>query len=160
VNPRREFLGTPSEAAKGKNTHGSLDAENVPSLAAVSISWILRAEGWTGVGIFESSVLRGARRTRRTAHPITRSLSDAASNFASLPALCSTEAAFCRLRAPRSFYSDFSSSASASRVSSSAAFSRSSLFLLLVISNFRESSFAAGCVASWICFSLRIVTCV
>jgi|SRR6266481_165108 len=58
---------------------------------------------------FESAVLRGARRTLRTAHPITRSLSDAASNFASLPALHSTEAAFCRLRAPRSVYSDSSS---------------------------------------------------
>ncbi len=30
---------------------------------------------------------RGARRTPRTAHPITSSLSDAASNIASLPAL-------------------------------------------------------------------------
>jgi len=50
---------------------------------------------------------RGARRTLRTAHPITSSLSDAASNTASLPALRSTEAAFCRLRAPRSLLFGF-----------------------------------------------------
>src|SRR5438132_506477 len=49
-------------------------------------------------------VLRGARRTLRTAHPITSSLSDAASNFASLPALHSTEAAFCRLRGLFGFF--------------------------------------------------------
>src|SRR5207244_3213886 len=53
-------------------------------------------------GFCRSGVLRGARRTLRTAHPITSSLSDAASNPASLPALHSTEAAFCRLLASRS----------------------------------------------------------
>jgi hypothetical protein len=57
----------------------------------------------TWVGVLKSGVLRGARRTLRTAHPITSSLSDAASNPASLPVLRSTEAAFCRLRAPRRF---------------------------------------------------------
>src|SRR5437762_9220767 len=51
---------------------------------------------------YSTFVLRGARRTLRTAHPITSSLSDAASNPASLPALHSTEAAFCRLLASRS----------------------------------------------------------
>src|SRR6184192_4252063 len=34
----------------------------------------------SGLQDFESAVLRGARRTLRTAHPITSSLSDAASN--------------------------------------------------------------------------------
>jgi hypothetical protein len=57
VNPRCEFLGTPSEAAKGKNTHGSLDAENVPALAAVSITPILRVAGWTYVAVLRSDVL-------------------------------------------------------------------------------------------------------
>jgi hypothetical protein len=38
------------------------------------------------------------RTTPRMAHPITSPLSDAASNFASLPALRSTEAAFCLRR--------------------------------------------------------------
>jgi hypothetical protein len=99
--PQTRVFGYTPAAAKGKNTYGSLDAENVPSLAAVSITLILRTESLTWVGILNSGVLRGARRTLRTAHPITSSLSDAASNPASLPALHSTEAAFCRLRAPR-----------------------------------------------------------
>jgi len=46
----RVFGYTPesgTEAAKGKNTHGSLDTENVPSLAAVGITQILSAERWT-----------------------------------------------------------------------------------------------------------------
>ncbi len=63
----RVFGYTPesgTEAAKGKNTHGSLDAENVPSLAAGGITRILSAERWTWVGIFESGVLRGAREGR------------------------------------------------------------------------------------------------
>jgi hypothetical protein len=52
--------------------------------------------------IFESGVLRGARRTLHTAHPITSSLSDAAwACLPSLPALRSTEAAFCRFRVCR-----------------------------------------------------------
>src|SRR5580700_2779839 len=56
---------------------------------------------------------RGAPRTLRTAHPITSSLSDAAWAYClpSLPALHSTEAAFCRLRAPTfvlfGFFLDF-----------------------------------------------------
>jgi hypothetical protein len=101
--PQTRVFGYTPEAAKGKSTHGSLDAENIPSLAAVSITLILRAESLTWVGVLKSGVLRGARRTLRTAHPITSSLSDAASNPASLPVLRSTEAAFCRLRAPRRF---------------------------------------------------------
>ncbi len=158
----RVFGYTPA-AAKGKNTHGSLGAENVPSLAAVSITPILRAERWTCEVLSSGGVLRGARRTLRTAHPITRSLSDAAwaCTWPSLPALRSTEAAFCRLRGPRSFYSD-SSSASTSRVSSSTIFSCS---LAWPVSSFvtvdaLRSSVAPGCVAAWICCSLRIATCV
>ena len=66
--------------------------------STVSITQILPAEWLTWVEILKNAVLRGARTTLRTAHRITSSLSDAASNFASLPALRSTEAAFCRLR--------------------------------------------------------------
>jgi len=55
----RVFGYTPesgTEAAKGKNTQGSLVAEHVPSLAAVGITRILSAERWTWVGIFQSGV--------------------------------------------------------------------------------------------------------
>jgi hypothetical protein len=53
----RVFGYTLAEAAKGKSTHGSLEAENVPSLAAVSITLILRTEGWTCVAVSMSDVL-------------------------------------------------------------------------------------------------------
>jgi hypothetical protein len=52
----RVFGYTP--AAKGR-THGSLDAANVFSLAAVGITWILRVEGWTSEALSESGVLHG-----------------------------------------------------------------------------------------------------
>src|ERR1700685_4561910 len=55
--PQTRVFGYTPEAAKGKNTHGSLDAENVPSLAAVSITPILRVEGWTYVAVLRSDVL-------------------------------------------------------------------------------------------------------
>ena len=42
LEPQTRVFGYTPEAAKGKNTHGSRDAENVPSLAAVSITLILR----------------------------------------------------------------------------------------------------------------------
>jgi len=42
LEPQTRVFGYTPEAARGKNTHGSLDAENVPSLAAVSITPILR----------------------------------------------------------------------------------------------------------------------
>ena len=58
--PQRRVFGYTPSAAKGKSTHGSLDAENVPSLAAVSITSILRAERWTSEVLFQSAVLRGA----------------------------------------------------------------------------------------------------
>src|SRR6266513_2479083 len=40
--PQTRVFGYTPAAAKGKRTHGSRDAENVPSLAAVSINLILR----------------------------------------------------------------------------------------------------------------------
>src|SRR5271166_91846 len=40
--PQTRVFGYTPGAAKGKSTHGSLDAENVPSIAAVSITLILR----------------------------------------------------------------------------------------------------------------------
>ena len=42
LEPQTRVFGYTPAAAKGKNTHASLDAENVPSLAAVSITPILR----------------------------------------------------------------------------------------------------------------------
>ena len=119
ASPRREFSLNSTPAAKGRSAHHGPHQETVSSLAVGSITVIVRTESWNGIEDF--TVLRGAARTLRVAHPITRSLSDAASNPTSLPALHSTEAAFCRLPVPRSFYSD-SSSASASRTASSAAF--------------------------------------
>src|ERR1700722_16547282 len=161
--PQTRVFGYTPAAAKGKNTYGSLDAENVPSLAAVSITLILRTESLTWVGILNSGVLRGARRTLRTAHPITSSLSDAAWAYTvpSLPALHSTEAAFCRLRAPRSFYSDSSwtSASSAARRFARSDLS-SSCVAALVLAGFFFSSIAPGCVAEWIFFNCRMDTCV
>ena len=159
--PQTRVFGYTPAAAKGKSTHGSLDAENVPSLAAVSITVILRVESLTCVGIFESGVLRGARRTLRTAHPITRSLSDAASNFASLPALRSNRSCLLSPSCPTSVYSD-SSSASASSVARRFARSDSSSLCvaMLVLPGFFFSSIAPGCVASWMRFSLPMDTCV
>ena len=55
--PQTRVFGYTPSAAKGKGTHGSLDAENVPSLAAVSITLILRADWWTYVAVSMSDVL-------------------------------------------------------------------------------------------------------
>jgi hypothetical protein len=41
LEPLTRVFGYTPDAAKGKNTHGLLDAESVPSLAAVSITPIL-----------------------------------------------------------------------------------------------------------------------
>jgi len=51
LEPQTRVFGYTPAAAKGKSTHGSPDAENVPSLAAVSITLIVRTEGGTGVEI-------------------------------------------------------------------------------------------------------------
>jgi len=57
LEPQTRVFGYTPEAAKGKSTHGSLGAENVPSLAAVSITQILRVEGWTCVAVLRNDVL-------------------------------------------------------------------------------------------------------
>jgi len=103
----RVFRLTVEETAKGKNTHGWLDAESTSSLAAVGITSIISAESLPEQDFPRAMCSVGNEGRSAAAHPITRSLSDAASNCTSLPALHSTEAAFCRLRCPTAVYSDF-----------------------------------------------------
>src|SRR5580700_1019411 len=161
--PQTRVFGYTPEAAKGRTRSSvhTIGAENISFLAAVSITLILCVEGWTCEVLSSSGVLRGARRTLRAAHPITSSLSDAAWAYTvpSLPALHSTEAAFCRLRAPRSFYSDSSwtSASSAARRFARSDFS-SSCVAALVLAGFFFSSIAPGCVAEWIFFNCRMDT--
>ena len=108
LEPQTRVFGlTVEEAAKGKNTHGRLDTESTSSLAAVGITPIISAESLPEQDFAERCAPWDNEGRSAAAHPITRSLSDAASNPASLPALHSTEAAFCRLRCPTAVYSDF-----------------------------------------------------